>query len=82
MWWKKSVASEKDRREQLIEARDKLRRQIETLRSQVLGNRWQPGIGDPTPNLIAELSGMLAEIEVELGDDHVPNGGSSKRSKT
>jgi hypothetical protein len=65
MWWfKKKV--EKSRFEQLSEARDRLRRQIEILR---MGPALTRDRTPQTPKLIAELSATVAEIERELKDE-------------
>ena len=65
MWWfKKKV--EKSRFEQLSEARDKLRRQVDILR---MGPALTKDRTPQAPKLIAELSATVAEIERELKDE-------------
>jgi hypothetical protein len=71
MWWNKPKtpkAPEKSRYEQLIEARDKLAQQIETLKMFPKNTRVPTG----TPALIAELSTMLQQIEEEELADEPP----------
>jgi hypothetical protein len=77
MWWKRHKAPEKTRQEQLLEARYKLQRQLETLRMEApLGN---PAYVTNTPALIAQLSEILADIESELANYQPRNGETSQR---
>jgi hypothetical protein len=71
MWWHKVKTSKKTRLEQLIEARDKLQRQIEILKMQPIPQRVDSL--SQTPALIAELSAILAEVESELTDEQMGN---------
>ena len=65
MWWFKNKV-EKSRSEQLTEARDKLRRQIQILK---MGPAYARDRTPQTPKLIAELSATLAEIEKEIKEE-------------
>jgi hypothetical protein len=66
MWWRKKAQPERPLREQLIEARSDVRRQIEVLSAGPAS--VGTGVGDLTDNgvLIADLSNTLREIEAEL----------------
>ena len=68
MWWRKKDRPEKPLREQLIEARDNVRRQIEVLRAGP--SSVGTGVGDFTDNasLIADLSNTLRELESDLAN--------------
>jgi hypothetical protein len=69
MWWPKVKTSKETRLEQLIEARDKLQRQIEILKMQPISQRFE----SQTPALIAKLSALLVEVESELTDEQTGN---------
>jgi len=65
MWWRKKSKAKKTRREELIEARDRLRRELEILGAgPVLVRDRTP----QTPRLYEELSIALGEIEAELAE--------------
>jgi len=66
MWWRKSARLEKPLREQLIEARADVRRQIEVLEAGP--GSIGTGVGDFIDNsdLLADLKTTLGEIEAEL----------------
>lgn len=66
MWWHKKDRVEKPLREQLTDARDDLRRQIEVLEAGP--SSTGTAVGDFTDNasLIADLRNTLREIEEEL----------------
>lgn len=63
MWWRKLTHPDKPLRDQLIAARDDIRRQIEVL--QAGPSSTGTAVGDFTDNasLIAGLRGTLQEIE-------------------
>ncbi len=61
MWWKKKP--EPPLRDQLVEARDKLRRQLDLLNGPPAGNRSHWGDNGA---VIADLEAELAEIEQAL----------------
>jgi hypothetical protein len=68
MWWgRKTDPPEKPIREQLIEARESLRRQIEILQAGPASIGKGGEFIDNT-DMIAELSGTLREIEQALAD--------------
>jgi hypothetical protein len=71
MWWHKVKTSKKTRLEELIEARDKLQRQIEILKMQPVSQRFDNV--SQTPALIAELTALLVEVESELTDEQRGN---------
>jgi hypothetical protein len=71
MWWHKDKTPEKTRLEQLIEARDKLQRQIEILKMQPMPR--EADSVSQTPALIAKLSALLVEVESELTDEQTGN---------
>ena len=67
--WPLKPKPEKSRREQLIEARDGLRRQIEILQAGPVNPRdWTP----QTAVLIEDLTRTLAAIEAELAEEESP----------
>jgi hypothetical protein len=66
MWWFKA-GPERPIREQLIEARDAVRRQIEVLQAGPSSVGKGGGFIDNRP-MIAQLSATLAEIEQNLVD--------------
>ena len=79
MWWNRRQAPEKTRREQLLEGRDKLQRQLETLQTMANPRINPKNIPTSIPAQIAELSAILAEIENELADGQVEERVLSKR---
>lgn len=73
MWWNKPKPPEKSRREQLLEAQDKLQQQIATAQLSVHGNSRFGAASYTTNDVakaeIAELSAILAQIQDELADE-------------
>jgi hypothetical protein len=73
MWWSKPKPSEKSRREQLLEAKDKLQRQIGMVQLTVRkGSRFGAAAyttDQVTRDEMAELSALLEQIEAELADE-------------
>ena len=65
MWWNRKSKPAKTRREELIDAREKLSRQIELLN---INPGYNSGNMTQIPELIAELQIILVEIEAELND--------------
>ncbi|HEV2264509.1 MAG TPA: hypothetical protein VGR79_08250 [Stellaceae bacterium] len=65
MWW---WGKQKPLRGQLLEARDKVQRQLEVLYAgNVAGDmvQWQPGTVDELRNVLAEINKSLAELDAD-----------------
>jgi len=50
-------------REQLIEARDKVHRQLEILAAGPADFQWQPGLMDELRSVLAQLNKQIAELD-------------------
>ena len=70
MWWKKESPPEKSRLEELIQARDDLRRQIQILKD---GPVYYRDRTPQTARLVKDLSAALYEIEQELVEEQSDN---------